>query len=159
ELVGLPLDQLAARIEVSEASIIRFCRRLGYSGLRELKLALAAEVRGDRRVAALPIAVGDGYAEIVSKVTLLAQQALSDSRDVLDPRALQQATETLLCAGRIQLFGVGGSAPIAQDAHYRFARLGLPAAVLTDAHLQSIVAANLGPGDVAFVVSHTGRSR
>src|SRR5262249_46925348 len=56
-------------------------------------------------------------------------------------------------------FGVGGSAPIAHDAHYRFARLGLPVAVLTDAHLQSIVAANLGPGDVAFVVSHTGRSR
>src|SRR5262245_44507053 len=76
ELVGLPLDQLAARIEVSEASIIRFCRRLGYSGLRELKLALAAEVRGDPPVAALPIAVGDGYAEIVSKVTVLAQQAL-----------------------------------------------------------------------------------
>jgi DNA-binding MurR/RpiR family transcriptional regulator len=158
-LVGLPMEELADRIGVSQTSLIRFCRRLGYRGLRDFKLALAAEVRGEGDIEASSIDAGDGFAAIARKVTAAAQQALVDSLDVLDPSALERATAALLGAGRVQLFGVGGSAPIAQDAHYRFARLGLPVAVVTDAHLQPVLAANLETADVAFVVSHTGRSR
>jgi DNA-binding MurR/RpiR family transcriptional regulator len=160
ELVGLPAGALAERVGVSQASIVRFCRRLGYSGLRDFKLALAAEVRGDLAVTEAPmIAVDDGFDLLAGKVILAAQRALADSLDVLDSSVLELATEALASAHRIQIFGVGGSAPIAQDAHYRLARLGLPVSVQTDPHLQSVVAAGLGPDSVAFVVSHTGRSR
>lgn len=159
ELVGLPVEELSGRIGVSQASVVRFCRRLGYSGLREFKLALAAEVRGDNETIEPSIAIDDGFDAIAIKVTAAAQRALADSLDVLDRGVLEQATEALVRAGRIQIFGVGGSAPIAQDAHYRLARLGLPVSVQTDAHLQPVVAARLGPDAVAFVVSHTGRSR
>jgi DNA-binding MurR/RpiR family transcriptional regulator len=159
ELVGLPVEELAARVGVSQASVVRFCRRLGYTGLREFKLALAAEVRGEPVPGEPSIAAGDGFDAIARKVTAAAQRALTDSLEVLDRGALERATEALVRASRVQLFGVGGSAPIAQDAHYRFARLGVPVAVLTDAQLQPVVAARLVPGSVAFVVSHTGRSR
>jgi DNA-binding MurR/RpiR family transcriptional regulator len=159
ELVGLPVEELSGRIGVSQASVVRFCRRLGYSGLREFKLSLAAEVRGDVEAIEPSIAFDDGFDAIAIKVTAAAQRALTDSLDVLDRSVLEQATEALVGAGRIQIFGVGGSAPIAQDAHYRFARLGLPVSVQTDAHLQPVVAARLGSDTVAFVVSHTGRSR
>jgi DNA-binding MurR/RpiR family transcriptional regulator len=158
ELVGLSIDELAARVGVSRASVIRFCNRLGYRGLREMNLALAAEVLGDTSAAPLPIAPGDDLKAIVRKVTAAAQQALAASADVLDEGALARSIDALTKAGRVQLFGVGGSAAMALDAHYRFARLGLPVAVLTDAQLQPVVAALLKPDDVAFVISHTGRS-
>lgn len=159
ELVGLPVEEMSSRMGVSQASVVRFCRRLGYSGLREFKLALAAEVRGETKTVMASIAIDDGYDDIARKVTAAAQRALSDSLDVLDRSSLEEATNALVHAKRIQIFGVGGSAPIAQDAHYRLARLGLPVSVQTDAHLQPVVAARLGPDAVAFVVSHTGRSR
>lgn len=158
ELVGLSIEDLAERVGVSTASVVRFCRRLGYRGLRELMLAFAAEVRGDSGAGAPPIVPGDDLKAIVRKVTFAAQQALAASAEVLDEGALARAITALTSAGRVQLFGVGGSAAMAQDAYYRFARVGLPVAVSTDAHLQSVVAALLKPGDVAFVISHTGRS-
>jgi DNA-binding MurR/RpiR family transcriptional regulator len=158
ELVGLPIEELASRIGVSTTSIVRFCRRLGYRGLRELMLALAAEVLGETAPEAPPIAPEDGTDAIVRKVTIAAQQALAASADVLDRAAIDRAVKALLAARRIQFFGIGGSGPIAQDADYRFARLGLPVSVRTDAQLQPIVASRLGPDAVAFVISHTGRS-
>lgn len=160
ELVLLPVEKLAARIDVSESSVVRFCQRLGYRGLRELKLALAADLQGPRPdEAPTAIAPHDPIEHIVRKVTHAAKRALDESVAVLDRGAIARAVDALAAAPRIVLYGVGGSAPIALDAHFRLLRLGLPVAIVTDGHLQSIAASHLGPGMVAFAVSHTGRSR
>lgn len=160
ELVLLPVEKLADRIDVSESSVVRFCQRLGYRGLRDLKLALVAERRepGSEKI---PTAIAqlDPIEHIVRNVTHSAKKALDESVAVLDRGAIGRAVGALAGASRIVLYGVGGSAPIAQDAHFRLLRLGLPVAIETDAHLQLIAASHLGPGMVAFAVSHTGRSR
>jgi DNA-binding MurR/RpiR family transcriptional regulator len=75
---------------------------------------------------------------------------------VLDPATLTAAMETLRRAKRIEIYGIGSSAPIAEDAHYRMMRIGLDARVVVDSHIQAISASRCDPDVAVLTVSHTG---
>jgi DNA-binding MurR/RpiR family transcriptional regulator len=159
ELVQLPVEELAQRIGVSTATVVRFCQAIGYRGLRDLKLALAAEaLLPHQQMIHEDIQPRDSVLTIAQKVLRSDLQAIADSLQVLDELALERAVEALLAAPRIEFYGVGSSLPVAQDAHYRFLRIGLPATMATDVHVQAVSAAQLPPGSVAFAISHTGRT-
>jgi DNA-binding MurR/RpiR family transcriptional regulator len=159
EILGLSVEVLAARAGVSTASVMRFCQSLGFSGFRELKLVLAL----DRR---LPSAAGaeqeimldDSPLEVARKVLAAEARALHETLDLIDEAALCQAVTTLAGANRIELYGMGSSAPVVLDAYYRLMRLGLPVSSPPDSHMQSVSAALLKPGDAVLVVSHMGRT-
>jgi RpiR family transcriptional regulator, carbohydrate utilization regulator len=160
DAVHLPVKALAELIEVSQATIIRCCQALGYRGLRELKLALAAETLAPHhQIIHEAIQPGDSVLTIARKVLNSDLEAITDTARVLDEAALEATVEALLVASRIEFYGVGSSVPIALDAYYRFLRIGLPATFVTDPHMQAVSAAQLPPGAVAFAISHTGRTR
>jgi len=160
EAVFLPVKELAQRAGASEATIVRCCRSLGYSGLRELKLALAAEtLTTPQHVIHETIQPGDSVLTVARKVLRSDQEAIADTLSVLDEAALEGTVAAMLRATRIEFYGIGSSMPVALDAYYRFARLGLPATAVTDPHMQAVSAASLPPGAVAFAISHTGRTR
>lgn len=158
EAVRLPVKTLAQRIGVSEATIIRCCRSVGYAGLRDLKFALAAETATPLQAIHEDILPTDSVVTIAQKVLQSDIQAIADTLAVLDGEALERAVAALLAATRIECYGIGSSRPVAMDAYYRFLRIGLPATVVTDPHMQAVSAAQLPPGAVAFAVSHTGRT-
>jgi len=154
------VETLAERCGTSTATVVRFCRTLGYRGLRDFRLALAAEGKGSpRQDLHESIEETDSVLVIAQKVLASDLQAIEDTRQVLDASALQRAVDALTEAERIVFFGVGSSLPIALDAFYRFLRLGLPVSLVSDPHMQAVTAAQLAPGSVAFAVSHTGRTR
>jgi len=78
---------------------------------------------------------------------------------VLDDAELSKAVDALAVATRVDLYGVGGSGPLAQDAYHKFLKLGIRAVALSDGDLMAMSSALLGPGDVALGISHTGASR
>jgi DNA-binding MurR/RpiR family transcriptional regulator len=154
------VETLAARCGASTATVVRFCRTLGYRGLRDFRLALAAEAKGSpRQELHESIEEGDSVLVIAQKVLASDLQAIEDTRQVLDADALQRAVDALAHAEQIVFFGVGSSLPIAMDAFYRFLRLGSPVSLVSDPHMQAVTAAQLTPGSVAFAISHTGRTR
>lgn len=160
ELVHLSVEELAQHIGVSTATVVRFCQSIGYRGLRDLKLVLAAETLAPHHLRIHEaIQPGDSVVTIARKVLQSDQQAIADSMQVLDEIALERAASALLAAARIEFYGVGSSLPIAMDAYYRFSRIGMPATFVSDPHMQAVSAAQLPPGSVAFAISHTGRTK
>ena len=158
ETVHLSVQMLSQRIGVSEATIVRCCRSIGYQGLRDLKLALAGETANSLQLLHEDIVPDDSVQEITRKVLQSDIQAIADTLAMLDTLALEQAVRAISEATRIEFYGIGSSLPVVLDAYYRFLRIGLPATVITDAHMQSVSASQLPAGAVAFAVSHTGRS-
>lgn len=158
EAVRLPVKSLAPLMGVSEASVVRCCQSLGYHGLRELKLALATETVTPLQAIHEDIAPHDDDMTIAGKVLRSDIQAIADTLAVLDGAAFGRAVAALLGATRIECYGVGSSLPVAVDAYYRFLRIGLPATVVGDPHMQAVSASLLPAGAVAFAVSHTGRT-
>jgi RpiR family transcriptional regulator, carbohydrate utilization regulator len=153
------ITELAQRAEVSEPSVTRFCRTVGAVGLRDFKMQLAQSVAGGLPYASAAVARDDDVSALLDKVAEAAAEGIRHARDAIDPAVVETAIAALSGARRVYFFGVGsGSGIAAQDAALRFLRLDIAASAFTDAHLQRLYAGLLEPGDVAFAISHSGRS-
>jgi RpiR family transcriptional regulator, carbohydrate utilization regulator len=155
------ITELALRADVSEPSVTRFCRAVGAHGLRDFKMRLAQSAAGGVPYASSSAEVesGDEIGTLLDKVTESVVQGVTYARASLDPAVFAAAVAALGSARRVYFFGVGaGSGLVAQDAALRMLRLDIAASAFTDAHLQRLYAGLLEPGDVAFAISHSGRS-
>lgn len=159
EMTQLSVQALARQIGVSEATIVRCCRTLGYHGLRDLKLALAAQHATPLQRLHEDIQPDDKLSTVVQKVLQSDIQAIADTLTVLDEQLFARAVEALVQATRVEFYGIGSSLPIVLDAYYRFTRIGLPAMAVTDSVMQAVSASHLPPGSVAFAISHSGQTR
>ncbi|ANC92762.1 MurR/RpiR family transcriptional regulator [Azospirillum humicireducens] len=165
--VRASLAQLAGKAGVSEPSVLRFCRTAGFGGFHEFKIALAQhlaasaarEEAGDRPTPLVrDLTPGDSVASATEKVLNRSIDALVRLRGRLDTTALERAAGVLARAQRVQIVGVGASGTVALDAHHKLFRLLPQVAASTDAHLQAMAAATLGPGDALLAISKTGTS-
>lgn len=146
------VETLAANGEVSTATVIRFCRSLGFEGLRDFRVALGVQL------SSMTQASQGGAADLAQQVLRANIQALQDTVALLDTTKVEQAVTRLLAARHIGAFAAGLSAPIAMDAAHRLSRLGLPAHYHMESYAQRIRAAQLGAGDVALLITHSGRT-
>ena len=159
EVINLSVSALADCCGVSEPTVVRACRNLGFSGYQALKIALIQNINTTVQFAGEEVTAEDNMTSVVRKVFGAASDAVSLTRNSADPAVLEQAAEVLLKARRIYIFGVGGSAAVATDIQHKFLRLGLDAHALSDVNLQTITAACAGKQDVVFAVSHSGSSK
>jgi DNA-binding MurR/RpiR family transcriptional regulator len=152
------IGDLAASADVSTASVVRTARALGYTGFRDFRTALIADVSSGRNPVMRDVEPGDSAIEVARKVFIADLNAIASTLELLDEAAFEHAVSLLAGAERIEAYGIGSSAPVAVDAYYRLLRLGLRVAVVTDSHMQAVSASLLTPADVALVFSHTGRT-
>ncbi len=159
EVVNLPITELAARIGVSEATIVRMCQKVGYRGFQELKINLAIEIVSPIQAVHEEISENDDMEAVMQKVVTAYITALDSTLQVVSSSELSRAVDFLSAARSIQFYGVGGSGPVAQDAAHKFMKTGKPVVAYTDTHMQAMAASLTEPGDVIVAISHSGSSR
>jgi len=155
-VVRMSVTELAEATGVSQGSVINFCRHLGMSGFQQLKLSLAQEVVKPVQYIHEDLQKSDNASAVCRKMFHSGIQALRDTLSVLKPTEVAKAVSILRAADRIEIYGIGSSAPIAEDAHYRMLRIGLDAKAVTDSHIQAISASRTGPKVAVLTVSHSG---
>jgi RpiR family transcriptional regulator, carbohydrate utilization regulator len=147
---------LAERIGVSESTLFRFVRKLGFEGYQQFRIALATEtVEPSSRFYEASVDSGDADSA-VSVVFKTAIAALELTCDRLDRGALARGAELVVKSCSLLLLGLGGSGIVAKDAYHKLLRTGLRCSAPEDFHLQLMAASQAGPEDAALVVSHTG---
>lgn len=159
EVVNLPITELAERIGVSEATIVRMCKKIGFHGFQELKINLAIETVSPIQAVHEEIAEDDDASLIMKKLVSANVRTLQATLDVLSEADLRLAVEKLHAARAIQLYGVGGSGPVAMDAAHKLMKTGKPVTAYTDTHMQAMAASLAEPDDVVVAISHSGSSR
>lgn len=150
--------KLAQLAKVSEPTVTRFCRTLGFDGVRDFKLKLAQSlVVGPLFLKSSGPGEGDGNQPYWNSVFHHANMAINLAERQLDRDQLTKAVTLLSNANRIAVFGVGGgSTVLAQDTQIRLFRFGLSVTAYSDPLLMRMVAATLGPKDVVVALSATG---
>lgn len=156
DVLKMSVTELSEATQASEGSVVNFCQRLGLSGFQQLKLSLAQAIVRPVQFIHEDLEIGDDANIVCRKIFHSGIQALQDTLSVLDPAALARAVDTLRAARRIEVYGIGSSAPIADDAHYRMLRIGLDAKAVTDSHVQAISASRTDPGVAVLTISHSG---
>ncbi|OYX65777.1 MAG: transcriptional regulator [Sphingomonadales bacterium 32-64-17] len=156
DVVGMSVTELAEATEVSEGSVINFCRSIGLSGFQQMKLSLAQETVQPVQFIHEDLDREDDVETICRKVFHSGMQALRDTLSVLDPTSLMRAVEVVRAAKRVEVYGIGSSAPIAEDTQYRMLRIGLDVRAVTDSHVQAISASRCDPDVAVLTISHSG---
>jgi RpiR family carbohydrate utilization transcriptional regulator len=154
------VNEVAAVATVSEATVMRFCRILGFKGFQDFKIALAREmVIPSPRFYEEAGGEGEDDTAMVRKVFQTNTVALQNTLEILEIEAIQEAAQLLLAARQILVVGVGGSGPAVTYTGNRFLLLGLKATICTDFYLMLMAASKLSPGDVVLAISNLGTTR
>ena len=159
ELIYLTVTELAERTETSESTVVRLCQKIGYKGYQEFKIMLARDLVGPTETVYEQIEPGDSLETLKAKIFQANAQALKDTIEVLSDAELRRAVDAIAACRKIEIYGIGGSAPLALDAYHKFMKLGIVAVWLNDSDLMAMSSSLLAPGDVALGISHTGASR
>jgi DNA-binding MurR/RpiR family transcriptional regulator len=155
-VVHMSVTEVAEGANVSEGSVIGLCRQLGARGFQEVKLSLARDLVQPIQFIHEDLARGDSAATVIDKIFQSDMQALEDTRKALDAAALDRAVEAIRRAKRVEVFGIGSAAPIAEDANYRLLRIGINSRSAVDSHVQAITASLAGPDIAVLTISHSG---
>ena len=156
-IINDPIVDIARKADVGPSTVIRFCRSLGWSRLSDFKLKLATGVTGTIPVSHSQVHLGDTVTDLGAKVLDNTISAILQLREHLNFEHVERAIELLNGARRIEFYGLGNSNIIAQDAHHKFFRFGIPTIAYGDPYMQAASAALLGKDDVIVAVSKSGR--
>jgi len=158
-LLTAPQAETAVMAGVSQPTVIRFCVAIGCTGFQDLKLRLAHSLALGTPATHSVLLETDQPEAIVEKIFDYTISSLDWARHHLDKNALAEAISVLEKARSIEFFGYGASGIVARDAQQKFPLFGVPCGAQVDTHQQIMVASMMQPGDVAVVISNTGRTR
>ncbi|MFW5996088.1 MAG: MurR/RpiR family transcriptional regulator [Halanaerobiaceae bacterium] len=157
--IYLSVSELSNQAEVSDSTIIRFCKNIGFKGYQELKLFLAQDLVTPIENINEDIQLDDQLDTIIQKIAHSNKMAIEETMGTIDLEQLEKAVTILLSAERILFFGVGASGVTAHDAKYKFMRIGKTVDCYRDAHLQAMSASTLSNNDAVVGISHSGSTK
>jgi RpiR family transcriptional regulator, carbohydrate utilization regulator len=155
DVIRMTITEVAEGSGTAEGTVVNLCRRLGVSGFQELKIMLTRDLVEPIQAIHQDIREGDSFDVVADRIFTSHSTSLAETRRLLSGGTLDAAVQAINKAKRIEIYGVGSSAPIAQDLAYRLLQLGLAAYAIVDSHIQAVAAAMTGPSVTTITVSHT----
>lgn len=159
DVIHMRIVDLAAEADVSEPTVVRFCRALNYDGFQDFKLMLAQGLASNTNFEQFALDSKDTVSEFKEKIFDSMIGNLLNIKEQLNPETLEEAIDALANARRVEFYGFGASAPVCTDAAHKFHRLKVSCTSYSDPHMQAISAVSLDKRDVIVAISQTGRTK
>jgi len=156
EVVHMSVTEVSERCGVSEGSVVKFCQQLGARGFQQIKIAIARELVQPVEFIHEDLTKGDDLKTVTRKIFSSGLQALQDTMKALSIEELNRAISAIHNAKRVEVFGIGSAAPIAEDANYRLMRVGIDSRASVDSHQQAIAASLCTTKSTVLTISHSG---
>ncbi|MGV8956367.1 MurR/RpiR family transcriptional regulator [Lactococcus lactis] len=150
DLVYGTMSDIKNNIHVGDATIIRFCQKLGFSGFSDLKIEIAKDEYLENEMKE------DIYFDKNEKKIV---DMLHATKMKLDQNLLEQASQLLSTSSSIYIFGVGLSGNTANDLEAMFLRIGVQVKAITDTHFQLQTASLLKSTDIVIAISLSGKTK
>lgn len=147
QIIYQTLQEISKNIGVGEATIVRFCHKIGFEGFHDFKLTAAKEV---------PATVNEEGMHYVDYITMNLQNAITSTKQILDKVKIEQAVDMICASNRIFLYGIGTSANATLDMQSRLLRYGRTVNVVSDGHFQAMTSAVIGQNDLIIAFSLSG---
>ena len=154
----LSISEMAEVAGVAEATVSRFCRRLGYKSYSDFKLAVAGSSSAQRPLSPLygVIQSEDSMGDMCQKIYAADVDAITQTLALINPSAISTAADLLLVADRVLCMGLGGSMVLAQEAAHLFSTARPNFFAVEDPHFQTIRCALLTERDAVICFSYSG---
>jgi DNA-binding MurR/RpiR family transcriptional regulator len=158
DIIHLSIAELSALVGVSEPTVIRFCRNIGYSGFQNFKIEFAQSNPLPLKIIHEELTPDDSISDIAQKVVNSHIIALTQTLEALNFGTLSGVADVLSQSAKIDFYGLGGSGTAAQDAENKFIRTKLNTYPCVDAHVQLMRGSLMGPDDSIVIFSNSGHT-
>ena len=159
-VINMTAKELASACGTVPSAVNRTCKAIGVEGFAKLKISLATAVgKEGYNENSIPFDKQDNPKMIFNKVFNSGINTLKNTYQMIDFSKIDEISKRFATAQRIFIFGVGTSSVVASDAAYRFSQLDVQAYAYTDILQMNVMANNMKNGDVAFGISHSGRTK
>jgi len=158
---AMSIKELAVASKSSDASVMRFCKALGFSGYRSFIVGLTLAIADNEEDAGLytDIRPGDSVKSVVRNIFRNERQALTDTENILKTTEVEKAVAILGSSEAVHFFGIGASGLVCLDAVQKFRRIGVSSYAHTDFHDQLTSAALLGSKDACVLFTYSGKTK
>lgn len=164
DLGGLTSKNMSLIIGVAQSSISKFCKKMGANGFAEIKLNLLLEHnKNQAEIKRNPHLHGstnsnDTLPIIAEKLLHSNIESMRHTIDNLDFEKLEHAIMLINRSKKIQIFGIGGSALVAQDLTNKLLKIGYCAIFNLDTHAQISATQTLQADDLLIAISYSGET-
>lgn len=158
---AMSIKELAVASKSSDASVMRFCKALGFSGYRSFIVGLTLAIADNEEDTGLytDIRPGDSVKSVIRNIFRNERQALTDTENILKTTEVEKAVAILGSSEAVHFFGIGASGLVCLDAVQKFRRIGISSYAHTDFHDQLTSAALLGCKDACVLLTYSGKTK
>lgn len=156
-----PISQIAKESNIGEATITRFSKKMGFSGLQDFKVTLAQEISSlskSRNIINSNIENNEPVIDTAKKLLATNISTLESTVDIINGSEIHKSAQLIINAKRIYFIGIGYSGIIAQDSNYKFMRIGLNCLSFDSSHTMIMMASIMQKGDLVIAISHSGET-
>ena len=164
QIAEISLGKIAKECHVSEPTVLRMVKALGYQGLREFRNAVISSIAITKEEHQSPILYGyslskeDKPCDIPAKVVRTTAKIMEENLKSISIKTYEKVIETIKKARMIDIYSVENSNVIAKDLLTKLLYLGFNCRHMEDTYHQRIAASNLTSEDVAIGISYSGCS-
>lgn len=159
EVMHMSMAALSKKCGVSDPTIMRFCRRLGFDGYQDFKINLAQTLVPAAPFEYEQITATNSVENVVRKTTRNSLSAIQRAQEDLIPAQIAEAGEVLARATWTGIYATGISEVTGLDAEHKFQRLAMRCAAIIGRKKQWMQAEQSRPGEVALIFSQSGATR
>lgn len=155
----LSLQALAKKCETSDATVLRFCRSLGYLGFSDFKISLVPELLRSGKKAYIDVGQNDGKESVKEIFQRNLRHQMESTLNNCNDETLRMLALQITTANKILIMGLGGSAGVAHIFCDSLGSLGVFSTFLRDRSIIQNIVSTFGQGDVIIGISHSGETQ
>ena len=149
EIQDLSIQKLASQRFVSTATIMRLCKKIGFSGYSELKYYLKEESRKQQiDIETLT------FSDLVHK----NKETIVETSKLIKEEEVNKIVDAMLKAKNIHFFGKGLNNVVLTYVSKMLMTSGVPNFIYDDTHIAYLAAETMDTDDILFVASLTGNT-
>jgi DNA-binding MurR/RpiR family transcriptional regulator len=153
------LQGVSKKCSVSDASVLRFCRSLGFSGYQDFKAALVPELLKTGTSLYQEVSLDDDFSSLRSKFLQNLAKDINKTLDQYSEKAIDTVTTKICQAQHIVIAGLAGSAGVARIFNDCLLGLGILSTYISDRVELERVVSQLDNHDLIFGISHSGETQ
>ncbi|MBK7979390.1 MAG: MurR/RpiR family transcriptional regulator [Ignavibacteriae bacterium] len=158
EVVVLTTQGIAERCKTSDATVIRFCRSLGYQTFNEFKTALVPELLRSGKSLIKEIESSKNIESATQSFLYNLKQQIDFSVNNIETNQLKVIADKIVKARRMLIVGIGGAAGVGYIFNDSLCVLGVYSNYTNDRSIIQSIIPTLYNGDVVFAISHSGET-
>lgn len=159
KVIEMTVSELATKSNVSEATIVRFCKKCDLKGFYDLKINIAKDmVRSKDRTISNKLD-SNNIAQSLQNILANKIEELKQTISMMDEKEIKMILDAIKKARIVQFAAVGNTIPVAMDGTYKFNQLGITSVTNTIWETQLAFAYTLTKDDVVIVISNSGSSK